>query len=389
MDTDTLTRVRAEAEAAGHQLLRAVPRGPHHLLVAMTGPDGAEAVGQWFDDPGRCARTAAETEAVADTGVVRRLGPHLLLQAGGADRRLLGLERLVRREDATLVAHRPERRAVVVHEHGALRCYTKVVRPDRLPALVDTLRAVAGSTSVRVPAVIAADAARGCVTVTEVEGHRLHEALGDACVGDTALAAACEAVGRTLRRLHQTGLGAGLGAGRRTHDAAAELMVTRDWLGQAGAHGLLADPDLPIASLLDTACRLLDGPPSGTGLLHRDLHDKQLLITAEDVGVLDLDLAVHGDPALDLANLLVHLELRAHQGLLTPRRARLCADAVVAGYGPFADPIDGPIADPIAERLRGYGWATRLRLLGVYAFRPHSTRAALRLITDPLLQETT
>ncbi|WP_396134697.1 phosphotransferase [Cellulomonas sp. ATA003] len=49
--------------------------------------------------------------------------------------------------------------------------------------------------------------------------------------------------------------------------------------------------------------------------VHRDLHDKQLLVDGSGgIGLLDFDLAAAGEAALDLANLLVHLELRVHQG---------------------------------------------------------------------------
>ena len=44
--------------------------------------------------------------------------------------------------------------------------------------------------------------------------------------------------------------------------------------------------------------------------LHRDLHLGQLVARGDGVAVLDWDLHAAGDPALDLANLLVYLETR-------------------------------------------------------------------------------
>jgi aminoglycoside phosphotransferase (APT) family kinase protein len=48
--------------------------------------------------------------------------------------------------------------------------------------------------------------------------------------------------------------------------------------------------------------------------LHRDLHDKQLILDETGVGLIDFDLAALGDPSLDLANLVVHLQGREAQG---------------------------------------------------------------------------
>ncbi|TFV53665.1 hypothetical protein E4P41_20890, partial [Geodermatophilus sp. DF01-2] len=94
--------------------------------------------------------------------------------------------------------------------------------------------------------------------------------------------------------------------------------------------------------------------------LHRDLHDRQVLVADDgSVGLLDFDLLAAGEPALDLANLLAHLSLRQHQGLVTdagPLRA-----AVLEGYRP---------APAVAARVPVREAVTRLRLAAVYAFRP-------------------
>jgi aminoglycoside phosphotransferase (APT) family kinase protein len=90
------------------------------------------------------------------------------------------------------------------------------------------------------------------------------------------------------------------------------------------------------------------------------------------VGVLDLDLAATGEPALDLANLLVHLELRSLQGLCPGARARACAGAVVDGYDPGLDTW---------RRVSAYALTTRLRLAAVYAFRPGSAGIGRALLT--------
>src|SRR5699024_1254247 len=90
-------------------------------------------------------------------------------------------------------------------------------------------------------------------------------------------------------------------------------------------------------------------------------------------GILDLDLASRGEPALDLANLLVHLDLRAKQHRCTPARAHAVAQGLLEGYGPL----------PEAHRIAGYAATTAIRLAHVYAFRPDSAEAAERLLTTP------
>jgi len=83
------------------------------------------------------------------------------------------------------------------------------------------------------------------------------------------------------------------------------------------------------------------------------------------VGLLDLDTAAYGEPALDLANLAVHVDLRVLQGVLPVGVARSVAvllDAVADAVG----------ASP--GRLAVHRRSARLRLACVYAFRPASAR---------------
>ena len=77
--------------------------------------------------------------------------------------------------------------------------------------------------------------------------------------------------------------------------------------------------------------------------------------------MLDFDTLSLGEAALDLANVLVHLELRALQGRCSEARANAAATAMVEGYDP---------PPPVSSRLRAYADATRLRLACLYAFRP-------------------
>lgn len=334
--------VLAEAERAGATVRRSWPRGPEHLLLDLR-RDGAALAGQWFADPSRAAHVAARTGAGATA-----LGG-LVVQPAGADRRLPALRGLVAEPGAQLVVHRPERRAVVRSADGT---WTKLVRPERLGALVAASRPVPG---VRTAEVLSVDEGRAAVTTAHLPGVALHELLR---VGDRVLAAAA-AAGRLLAALHA----APVPADAPRHDAAAELAVLQRWVGHARAYGLLELDVAPVAALLAEA-------PAGAALLHRDLHDKQLLVDDDGVvGVLDLDLAAVGEPALDLANVLVHLELRALQGADADLTAA-AGDALLEAYAP---------SSAVRARLPAYAAATRLRLAAVYAFRPAARELVPRL----------
>ncbi len=96
-------------------------------------------------------------------------------------------------------------------------------------------------------------------------------------------------------------------------------------------------------------------------LLHRDFYDKHVFVSESGAGLLALDTVAIGEPALDLANMIVHLELRALQGRGTSWLAGRAAGAFLNGYDP----------EPAVEvRLAAYRDAAWLRLACVYAYRP-------------------
>jgi len=333
--TDALAEVTAVAARHGLTLRRAWPRDADHLLLDLAG-GGRSAAGQWFADPARAARVARQTGAGAtvDAGVV--------VQPAGADRRLSSLAALLSQPGAQLISHRPERRAVVRRGDGS---YDKVVRPERTADVARAAREAAVP-GLQVPEVVAVDETAGVVTTAPLPGPTLHQLLRDR--SPSAVPAARE-VGRALAVLHA----APVPAGAPVHDGAAELAVLQRWEQHARAFGVLRGGDRSVPDLA-----------SGAGALvrvHRDLHDKQALIGPDAVGLLDFD----------LANLLVHLELRGLQGIGTSELVRAAADAVLEGYAP---------SEAVLARLPAYDLATRRRLVAVYGFRPRHAAAARRLL---------
>ena len=361
--------------AQGHVLRAVLPRSADRLLVVGTDRDGGVLAGRWDAGPalpampharGAGARTGGDPARAR--GPVPVGGGALVLQPDGADPRLPGLGRRVS-AGATLVAHRSGRRGVVRDPAGT---YTKVTRPGREPARVEVPPAAFAT-----PEVVGRGA--GYVTTAPLPGRTLHELLRDPGTPGRVLVAAGRTIGRGLRRLQDAPPPHGA-----EHGADAEVAVVARWWGLAAAHGATtaADADA-VVRRVRTA---LDAAPAARPVLtHRDLHDKQLLVHVGDdtvpvdgvrVGLLDLDLAAVAHPALDLANLLVHLELRAHQGVCSSARAAAVTRAVLDAYGAGSAPGSHPAA------LRAWAVAARARLAAVYAFRPAPGDVPGALLTD-------
>ncbi|MEE6288037.1 hypothetical protein V2J52_10285 [Georgenia sp. MJ173] len=349
-----------------YRLVRAWPRGTGHALAELAADDGATVAAQWFADPAALAAAAAKAPEAA------KVAGDVLLQPAGADARLGALPELLARDGAQLIAHRPGRRAVVrlAGADGTPREFVKVVRPSKAADLARRggLVATLIGDDVPVPRLLdESGLARGVLRWSVVPGRTLHD-LG-AAAGWTAdeARAAWRAAGRAVAHLHD----APVAQVSARHGATDELDAAAAWLHPAVGHGLL-DADLVArAGERVTADLAADDRDPVLGVLHRDLHDKQLLLDDDGtVGMIDVDTLAVGERALDVANLLVHLELRQAQGLLTAELAAAARDGFLAG-------LDARLP---AARVAAYARATRLRLAGVYAFRPRWRTVAADLL---------
>jgi aminoglycoside phosphotransferase (APT) family kinase protein len=282
----------------------------------------------------------------------------ITLQALGGDPRLPGLARtLSAHPGARIVSLRPGKRAVVrIDEGGRPARFVKIVRPGRAARLLDAIdRAHAFDGPFRTPQVLAAD--EDTVTFAALAGTTLHEPLS---LRDG-----------TWRRAWQEVLEAWADSCTRAgaappdvpvHGPEAEAEVLRQWRDRA------ADVDPGGAEgrerAVEAALRSLAAVPAPTrpALLHRDLHDKQILhLPGERPGLLDVDTACWGDPALDLGNLRAHARWRELQGLWSAGhaaelRALIDETARSSGISP--------------EALAAYECSTLARLTCVYALRP-------------------
>lgn len=288
----------------------------------------------------------------------------------GSDPRLPGLERLA--ASGTVVSHRPGKRAVVRRGEE----FTKVVRRGRAAAILEGVgRAGAFTHFFRTPEVLAQD--ESCVTFAGLPGTSLHEPARFS--GPHWELAWSQVLGAWTQAalLPSSGSGAPRNSIGRSlsdreiprHGAAQEAAVLRRWARLVSPY---LNPQEPLSALVEeVAAKLQQLPDAPLRPAHRDLHDKQLLWSAQTgPGLLDVDTACLADPALDLGNLRAHARLRVLQGLWRSHEAETVISAVDAAADRLAMP---------ASTLAVYERAAVLRLGFVYAVRPGSRGVATLL----------
>lgn len=167
----------ATTRAAPLRLHRLTPHTPTHFSLHYHDEQGRSVAGQWLQAAAEFRRIIKATQppAAAPRAAVHAL-PALgvLLQIGGADRKLTGLAPLVAQPGAELLVHHPERRAVVRLQGETAFCYGKVVRPSRAADLAVTMRTLYGMAEGRfgTPRVVATDLVQGVLHLSALPGLR-------------------------------------------------------------------------------------------------------------------------------------------------------------------------------------------------------------------------
>lgn len=293
-------------------------------------------------------------------------------------RRLPGLAELS--PLARVVSLRPRKRLVARVPDGAFAKLARSATTARAAATLATVDALLSKVTgaPRRPAKRSVDAARGVLVLEPVPGAALTDLLDAGPVGSGAAGPASVArdIAACLVAMSRVRPARRDDDRLPVHDLTDEAVVLRRWASSALALAPLSVTDR--ARLTQQARRVADRlaacEPGDRILVHRDLHDGQMLLTSEDDGdgtvgdgarfevtVLDWDTAAWGDPVIDVANLLAHLDRAA-----TPWAQALTSSLVTelrrAGH-PALDPRQ-------ADRLLLAREATRLRLVAVHAFRP-------------------
>lgn len=359
---------------SGHVVIRSWPRSAGHLLLDLRRTsDGSQVAGQWFVDDEQAAAVARQTAASrsARAGSVGRRVQHLagtglVLQPDGADRRLPGLSGLLSLSGAELVSHRPERRAVVRHiAPGGGVLFSKAVRPSRVADLIRT--ASWSPPGVRVPVLRGIEPAVGVVSTAALPGRTLYDVHGDVSCSTQRLRDASTGTGAVVASLHR----AAGPPGAARHGLAEEDAVTRRWLGHAAEHRTLGPAFLrDLYRLLTQMTDELGHDRAATATLHRDLHDKQVVVApAPDrrlPALLDLDLCALGEPEIDVGNLAVHVLLMELQSgpQVSGAGGDATVEAVLQGYRSGA----GCALD--RGRLHRLAVVASIRLTAVHSYRP-------------------
>lgn len=276
---------------------------------------------------------------------------------------------------AVVVAHRRGKRAVIRSVHG----FIKVLRPGKAPALVHRQACAAryyGGHAVLAALLQHDDAA---LTTAPLAGRTLAELGNDPSLDDGGLAGCWFAFGSMMRRC-QRELPADW-CGLPQHCLEDEWRIVDDWLMRMMLSGQVPPERVLV---LHQRSQQLCGALAAEGvvplsLLHRDLHDKQVLFTPDGPALLDFDTLALGDAALDLGNVLAHLRLRAYQhawcsGLepsLSFTRFRLARQALLNGWAP--DEASMARANLFTE----LSW---IRLTGVYQWRPAWQKMAKHMV---------
>lgn len=234
-------------------------------------------------------------------------------------------------------AYRPGRRAVLQARSDSGRVYVKVVRPQRVEALHERHRLLAGA-GLPVPRSLGWDA-RGLVALQELSGEPMRDRL--------------RARGSVPRPEQLLGLLDALPA------AVLDLPRRPSWTDAAQHYASVVSTALTGAGLPEQADRArrfaddvvarlqsCDATPEPT---HGDLYEGQLLLDDDGAvsALLDVDTAGPGRHADDLACLLAHLEVLAG---MEPAHAASTRAVLAAWQAVFEQGVD-----PVELRLRTAG----------------------------------
>lgn len=393
-------------------VLRMHPRGEEFVIcyeIQMKGPDGPVKV-ELFGELVPHSTELHCREAIARLRKRRRRqvprsGPiewisavpdlHLVIRFTGLDEKIPGLiflrepDRLLpilsestvppwlRLGDirATLLSHRLGKRCVARFNFAELdirsgtkarnAVIAKMLRANsaRGRSLLSTLRSLRNvgfdeRSEVRVPRPIA--------YLEDWDVALMHEAPGEplATLPDCALLKASALAGRAMAKLHQCEHLA-----PRRHGVVDELELLTNWVVMAS--GAFPNLEEPLRKTYESVrSNLVDLRKADLKLIHRDFHEKQVLVDHETTTLIDFETLSLGDPALDAGNFLAHLYL------LELQRGEDFSELRAA----FIDSYLRSTAVDIRPRLEPYVNAARLRLACIYAFS-----SAWHCLSEPLL----
>ena len=357
----TITVSDAKASSIGSvafplRLRRARPGDVAQLGLEYVDAQGRTVPGQWFADRADTARLLEKFQRLGQKAILVEPGDGLqvVLQPGGADVRLPVLQQMLGQSGAEIVSHRPGRRAVIRYADGHGVRYAKVIRSSRIERILAAHRLVEGmeNRAFAIATIEQADVEAGVVRMHPIEGDNLHDLAKSDHEGYIR---GCRVAGQALRSLHGS-----VDGGLPIHGASQEVAMLQERVRSAEV--FVPRLGRVIGHMAKAVCAALENATTDATRIHRDFYDKQVVIGSEgQPGLLDFDTLACGESALDIANMLGHLELRVLQGLCSEAIAKRAARAFLDGYEP---------TEAVRTRIGAYLDATRLRLAILYAFWP-------------------
>lgn len=275
--------------------------------------------------------------------------------------------------EARLLVHRHRRRAVlsVPGEGGEAGSFVKVLagdRADRVAALTELVNPLAADAGFSVPRITVQDSR---IESSALPGETLtHWASAE---GSGGWESGWQEWARRWPAFVNQPVPENGAVTLPAWEVADEARMLTQWVERMlmlrAPEGVASpDPEVVTARLDEVVAALGELPSATPVLAHRDLHDGQLLWTGEGrLGLLDLDTCATADPALDLGNLLAHVDWLEHTGELDPVRRESAADGI----------REVAVALGVEDkRLAAWTDAARLRICAVHAFRPRTRQAA-------------
>jgi tRNA A-37 threonylcarbamoyl transferase component Bud32 len=263
---------------------------------------------------------------------------------------------------AERLGERPGRSRVVALESSAGLLVAKVTAHGEAARSARALGALAAVPRaqlhpLRIPVMLLHDPAAQLVVHEYVPGDPLADRIA---AGQYRV---LERAGRAVARLHSAPVTVGPTRGLAGH--LADLIHPRPQVLAAAFPALAPRIDRLQGALVHAT----GGVHGHSRPVHRDLHPRQLLISADIVHLVDWDMAAQSDPALDVGNLRACLRHR-----LPARLAELTVASFEHGYTETGDPavvqrakvyealtfvrlackryrLDGPSALPVVRRL--------------------------------------
>ncbi len=318
----------------------------------------------------------AQLRSSGDDTIVDALGDGWLVRIPGFDERLAGLCLVHDKAPrcwparlfpgtapvaAELLGHRLGRRAIGRIEVDDGCEYRRMIfkafkergaRHRRAAAMLERLRGLLPPRQCGVPQVLGVCDTLHTLFMEQLPGIPLIEA-------GAALPGAWRRAGAALRALHDAEIPA------PSYRACDELAMLERRVAATSALFPARSEELHGA-LRRVSRELLSLPSAEPRPVHRDFHEKQVLLDERRLWMIDFDTLALADPALDLGNLAAHIELSRLQGTAVAG----AMEQFLAGYTP----------DPAFDRRLGpWTRAALLRLVCLYL--PGRWRSvALRLL---------